>query len=192
MPPMVSIFTIAAYWSWLLLCLVWLPGSFKSKKTARVPEMALQVPTSIVLALGFILIFNPDVFGLSSQLTQQTPLCGWIGLLLDFAGIGFAIWARLALRDNWSGLVMTVKEGHELVRNGPYAWVRHPIYLGLIVASVGTALTIGSIWSYLAIALIVVSLLVRIITEDRMMREHFREAHDEYASKTHRLFPYVW
>ena len=57
----------------------------------------------------------------------------WLGLLMVVAGLAFAVWARVHLGRNWSGTV-TVKENHELIRSGPYAIVRHPIYTGLLLA----------------------------------------------------------
>ena len=75
---------------------------------------------------------------------QRSFSAYWIGLALLCAGLAFAVWARVELGRNWSGSV-TVKEGHELIRSGPYAYVRHPIYTGLIAALIGTAVIIGTL-----------------------------------------------
>ena len=58
------------------------------------------------------------------------------------AGVAFAIWARHELGANWSGTV-TIKEGHRLVRRGPYAVVRNPIYTGFVAATLGSAALVG-------------------------------------------------
>jgi protein-S-isoprenylcysteine O-methyltransferase Ste14 len=73
----------------------------------------------------------PDSFGL--RVAAQ---------IMVVAVLGFSIWARVHLGKFWSSRV-TLKEGHELIRSGPYAWVRHPIYSGIALAMIGTALFSG-------------------------------------------------
>jgi protein-S-isoprenylcysteine O-methyltransferase Ste14 len=185
-------FTSIAYWSWAALILVWLPGYFTRRPTSEVPSLALQVPTSALLVVCFVLLFNPRVLGLGVPITPQTPRLGLIGVALDLAGVAFAIWARLTLGRNWSGLVVTAQEGHELVQTGPYALVRHPIYTGLLLAIVGTALTLGALASYLGVAAGVAGLLIRVHLEEKLMRERFGETHTAYRRRTWKLIPYLW
>lgn len=189
-----TIYTVAAYWSWVLLFAVWLPGYFAVKPTARIPHRARQGVTSSLLVGGFVLLLSRGAtsFGpLATPLTPQVPLFGGIGLALDLAGVAFAIWARLTLGGNWSGIV-TVKRGHELVRRGPYAIVRHPIYTGLLTAMVGTALTIGRPASYLGVLCGFTAMLMRVSDEDVLMAEEFPEAHQSYRARTKALIPFVW
>src|SRR5215475_8329939 len=105
-----------AFWSWLALLLVWLPGYFTGKRARDVPRLGFQVPISILLVVCFVFLFNPALFGLGMAITPQTALFGVIGLTLDLIGIAFAIWARLVLGRNWSGLIVTVHEEDELVQ----------------------------------------------------------------------------
>ena len=72
----------------------------------------------------------------------QTALFGMAGIVLTYAGLMLAIWARLSLGTNWSAVVDR-KIGHELIRSGPYAYLRHPTYSGLLLAVIGTAIEIG-------------------------------------------------
>ena len=185
-------FPAIAYWSWAALILVWLPGYFTRRRTSEVPSLALQVPTSALLVVCFVLLFNPRVLGLGVSITPQTPLLGLIGVALDLAGVAFAIWARLTLGRNWSGLVVTAQEGHELVQTGPYALVRHPIYTGLLLAIVGTALTLGTLASYLGVAAGVTGLLIRVHLEEKLMRERFGATHAAYRQRTWKLIPLLW
>ena len=185
-------FTMVAYWSWLAIGLVWLRGYFTSKKAAGVPNLALQIPASALLVAGFTLLFNPGSHILSQQITPYTAPFGSIGLVLDLIGVGFAIWARLTLGTNWSGMVMTIKHGHELVQTGPYAIVRHPIYAGFLLAMAGTALTIGTLASYLGLAAALVALMIRVSIEENLMSEQFREDHEAYRRHTCKLIPFVW
>lgn len=71
------------------------------------------------------------------HLLPRTTLLDVTATVLTAAGISFAIWARFYIGENWSSAV-TIKVGHELIRTGPYAWVRHPIYCGLLLAIAGT------------------------------------------------------
>jgi protein-S-isoprenylcysteine O-methyltransferase Ste14 len=190
-------FTAIAFWSWIAIPLVWVPGYFTRKRTASTPHLALQVPASALIVICFLLLFRPVLFrpgalGLEVAITPQTPLLGAIGLALDLVGIALAIWARLALGSNWSGIVVGTQEEHELVQTGPYALVRHPIYSGLLLAIVGTALTLGRLGSYVAVVTGLVALLIRIEVEERLMQQQFGEAHRAYRQRTWKLIPFVW
>jgi protein-S-isoprenylcysteine O-methyltransferase Ste14 len=189
---MKSPFTIIAYGSWLAIGLVWLRGYFTTRKTSGRPRLALQIPASALLIVGIALLFIPPSRGLSLQITPNVGAVAMIGLVVDLIGVGVAIWARLALGTNWSGMVMTIKQDHQLVQSGPYAVVRHPIYAGFLLAMTGTALTIGTLSSYLGLAAGFVALMIRVSIEENLMREQFREAHEAYSRHTSKLIPLVW
>ena len=187
-------YTFVAIACWWVLLLVWLPGYFMRlrARNAPTPYPGAQLVASTLLPLCFILMFTSQRFGFHLPLTPQTPALGVLGDALVIAGVAFAIWARLALGRNWSGLIVSVREGQGLVQRGPYAIVRHPIYTGFISAVVGTALTIGTLASWLGVAAGVVGLLIRVEIEDRMMATEFGDAHAAYRARTKRLIPSVW
>jgi len=108
------------------------------------------------------------------------------------AGVAFAVWARVVLGHNWSGLVMMVRDGHQLVQRGPYAIVRHPIYTGMFFAILGTALTIGTLASWLAVASGLAGILIRVDVEERLMASEFGEAHAAYRQRTRKFIPFIW
>jgi protein-S-isoprenylcysteine O-methyltransferase Ste14 len=85
-----------------------------------------------------------------------------------------------------------VKERHRLVQNGPYGIVRHPIYTGLLLAIIGTALTFGTLASYLGVAAGLAGFMIRIDIEEKLMRELFGDAHAAYRQRTRTLIPFVW
>jgi protein-S-isoprenylcysteine O-methyltransferase Ste14 len=121
--------------------------------------------------------FLPSVPGL--------PLAG---LALTITGCAFAIWARLTLGANWSGRA-TVKAGHELVIKGPYALARHPIYTGLLLASVGTGLAIGEWRCLLGLALLAIVFIAKIGQEEKLMLQTFPEAYPRYRRCVKALIP---
>ena len=114
-----------------------------------------------------------------------------MGLALTIVGALFAVWARFYLGGNWS-LTVTVKEGHTLIRGGPYAVVRHPIYSGLSLAVLGTALTVGEFRGLVAVGLVVFGLLHKSLVEERLMREEFGAEYERYCRDVKALIPFVW
>jgi protein-S-isoprenylcysteine O-methyltransferase Ste14 len=193
---MKSPYTLIAVAAWLVLFGVWLFGSAAGRRNPRAPDtnarLWLQIPASCLLVACFVLLFDVHLRGLRVPVTPPTALPGAIGAALALAGVGFASWARLTLGRNWSGLVMTVREGHELVQTGPYAIVRHPIYTGMLAAILGTTLTLGTLASWLAVPAGLAGILIRVEVEERLMEEKFGAAHAAYRLRTKKLIPWVW
>ena len=114
----------------------------------------------------------------------------WVGSALTAAGLLFAMWARRRLGGNWSGTV-TIKEGHELITGGPYAIVRHPIYTGLLLALVGSAIASGDWRGVLAFALAFLALWRKLRLEERWLRDQFGEPFQVYCRQVAALVPFV-
>ena len=114
----------------------------------------------------------------------------WFGIVIGAASFALYFWSRAALGKEWSS-PLRVRERHHLVRSGPYAWVRHPIYLSLIVFMTGIAL-IAANWFLVAFLLIsVVDLHLRIPKEERMMIDEFGDEYEVYMLRTGRLLPRI-
>jgi protein-S-isoprenylcysteine O-methyltransferase len=113
-----------------------------------------------------------------------------IGIILTAAGIAIAIWARRHLGRNWSGRP-TMKVGHELVTSGPYRFVRHPIYTGMLAALLGTVFAVGPTWLIVFIVFSYV-FIWRIGVEERYMTELFPDQYPAYRARTRALIPFVW
>jgi protein-S-isoprenylcysteine O-methyltransferase Ste14 len=109
---------------------------------------------------------------------------------LTALGIGFTVWARVHIGRNWSARVV-IKEQHELVRSGPYALVRHPIYTGLLLAIAGTALVTGEWRGVLALALATVGFFVKAKREENILSREFGEDFELYRQQTGMLLPKV-
>jgi protein-S-isoprenylcysteine O-methyltransferase Ste14 len=187
-------FALIAVVCWWVLLLVWLPGYFLQlgSRSAPTPHPARQIVATGLLYLCLLLMFAGRRLGLRVPLTPQSPALGVLGDALAIIGVAFAIWARFTLGRNWSGLVVSVREGQGLVQSGPYAIVRHPIYTGLLCALAGTALTLGTLASWLGVLAALVGFLIRVEIEDRMMAAEFGEAHAAYRAHTKKLIPFVW
>jgi protein-S-isoprenylcysteine O-methyltransferase Ste14 len=127
---------------------------------------------------------------LMQRLWPRSLALYWLGVSLIAAGLAFAGWARVHLGRNWSGSV-TVKEAHELIRSGPYGYVRHPIYTGLIAAVLGTVIASGTVRAVLALVIVVVSLLRKLRTEEAFMRDTFPGEYQRYSAAVPALVPFT-
>jgi len=146
----------------------------------------------IAMAEFYVLFWVAKYFGFANRrFLPDLDVYLWIGLLITIAGVAFAVWARVTLGRNWSGWV-TVKQDHELIRSGPYAQVRHPIYTGLTFAVLGTAIFDGEIRSLILIAAVFSALIHKIKIEEQFMTEQFGSEYTTYRQKTKTLVPFVW
>jgi protein-S-isoprenylcysteine O-methyltransferase Ste14 len=114
----------------------------------------------------------------------------WLGVGLSLIGIGFAFWARVHIGRNW-GIPMSLRQDHELVTSGPYAYVRHPIYTGIMLAQIGSALAVGVVW-LVAFAIAFVYFVFSARTEEKMMVAQFPAAYPAYRHRTKMLIPFVF
>ena len=180
-------------WVWMLVGLYWLIGALRSKPVARREKRLSQVfhLTIMTLACGLLFSDSARVGYLSRHLLPEADAIGWVGLGLTVAGCAFAVWARARLGSNWSASV-TRKRGHELVRGGPYAIVRHPIYSGLLLGILGTALAQGELRSLLALGLAFVGWLLKARIEERFLIEEFGGDYLSYRRRVKQLIPFVF
>jgi protein-S-isoprenylcysteine O-methyltransferase Ste14 len=118
------------------------------------------------------------------------PWLQGVGLALFVTGLSLAVWARLYLGRNW-GTPMSQKADPDLVTTGPYRRVRHPIYSGLLLALVGTAVAVSWYW-LIAVGLLGAYFIYSAFTEERYMTERFPEAYPAYQRSTKRLIPFVF
>jgi protein-S-isoprenylcysteine O-methyltransferase Ste14 len=174
---------------WLAWIVYWTVSALNAKTTQRRESRASRAAHVLPLVIGAGLL-GWHVWGpwLEQRLWPRSLTAYWIGVALLLAGLAFAVWARAHLGRNWSGSV-TVKEGHELIRSGPYAWVRHPIYTGLITAVLGTAIASGTLRAALGFLIITVALLRKLRTEERFMQETFPDEYPGYRASVPALIP---
>ncbi len=179
---------------WAIFGLYWLAASRRVKRTTVVGQKRsvrafALVSLAICIALLGLPLSSIPVLGL--RLIPASPLFPIVGLVLCAAGVFFAIRSRRVLADNWSGAV-TLKEGHSLVKHGPYAVVRHPIYLGGLLAFFGTALAVGEIRAFLAFGLCLFGLLKKMSQEEELLRNAFPVEYSNCERTVKRLLPGIW
>jgi protein-S-isoprenylcysteine O-methyltransferase len=146
----------------------------------------------LAIALAFLLLFDSRLNAgvLNRRFVPDAPAVWWTGFALSVAGAALAIWARLLLGANWSATV-TVKQNHELMRTGPYAVVRHPIYSGFLSAMLGTAIAFGEVRGLIALVLAFIAWRVKSLVEERFMQDQFGEQYAQYKRDVKALIPFV-
>ena len=176
--------------AWVVFLAYWLVSALKLKKVKqreRRRERLLQVA---FMAVAYTLVFN-DTFGrgwLGTRFLPVSEALGPTGFVLAVVGVAFAIWARWHLGENWSGTV-TLKEGHELVRSGPYRYIRHPIYTGMLLAFAGTVLTLGEYRGLISLGITIVSFYYKAKKEERFLAEEFGASFREHRRQTGMFLP---
>jgi protein-S-isoprenylcysteine O-methyltransferase Ste14 len=174
---------------WLLL---WRVMAFNVKAAARSESPASRLSHLAPLVFAGCLIAAPHVpfAALNQRFVAPALWPAALGAALTFAGAAFSIWARFIIADNWSSDVQ-LKRDHELIVAGPYRWVRHPIYTGLLLMFAGTALAVGEWRGVLAVAIAALALWRKLRIEEAFMRLNFGEAYARYAARTPALMPFV-
>ena len=177
---------------WLAWFAYWLVSARNVKQTVRretwKQRLLYLLPTLLVAP---IFLWNGLAMGLSGRMTDHPLAMYWVGTALLAAGLLFSVWARRVLGRNWSGMV-TVKQDHELVEIGPYRFVRHPIYTGLLVAVSGSAISWNHWFGFYVLAVLFVALWLKLRREEAFMRETFGEKYAAYCARTKRLVPWVF
>jgi len=181
-----------AFWLWMAIFVVWAIGSILTKQTiGSYSDWQSRIAVWIV-AMSWWLLFNRNFSGiLGSQFLPQTEVGPYAGLLLTAAGLALAVWARFYLGGNWSGLV-ELKKDHQLIRGGPYTIVRHPIYSGFMLATLGTAILQRELHGLLAFVLIAIVWSYKSRLEEAFLLKQFGAEYAQYRKHVKGLIPFVW
>jgi protein-S-isoprenylcysteine O-methyltransferase Ste14 len=179
----------AVWWTWAVC---WYVTSFTASAPKRVQTPFARLLHQSELIFAFALLWFPQLgYGwLGRELVPRTEGLFWTGAFLLLLGIGFAFWARVHIGRNWSGHV-TLKPGHRLIRTGPYALVRHPIYTGLLLAMTGTAVAVDRGRGVLAVLIAVETLWRKLRLEERWLTEEFGAEYGRYRREVKALVPGV-
>ncbi|HZR30062.1 MAG TPA: isoprenylcysteine carboxylmethyltransferase family protein [Terriglobales bacterium] len=175
---------------WLTFCLIWLLSALRLKKVKSQESVGSRWVYQAPLLAAWILLFTRYSHwgALGHRFLPESQTIAIIGLILAASGMAFACWARYTLGQNWSSKV-TIKIDHELIRRGPYASVRHPIYTGLLLAIAGTALAVAEWRAVVALLLAWISFYQKAHTEEKMLAQEFGEAFAEHRRHTGFFLP---
>ncbi len=177
-----------AGWLWNTLFIVWLVLWFGKKRAKKLETPWERLQHVVPILVAFWLLFENHWSILSARVFPDAQWVLWTGLALTALGVGISVWARVSLGTNWSGMV-TLKEGHELVRKGLYRWIRHPIYTGILTGFVGTAMIKGHARAWVGFAVLLLSFYFKARREEDFLRQEFGEGFEEHLRRTGMFLP---
>lgn len=167
---------------WALFWVYWLISATGAKPGARNRRSR---PAGLLIIGGVLLLRALKAGGV----VLESPIVQAVGVALFLSGLGLAVWARVNLGRNW-GMPMTQKDEPELVTSGPYRLVRHPIYTGILLGMLGTALAANVYWLALG-GLMGVYFIYSATVEERILTASFPEAYPSYRARTKMLIPFL-
>lgn len=173
---------------WATFVAVWIGAAIyyrrSGERRSRLPVRRIGFRfvgiAAVVIALT-VRHFARTTFGPGAQVA---------GVAVCATGVAVAVWARLTLGQSW-GMPMTVRSDTRLVESGPYRWVRHPIYSGLLLLMIGSTLTRGLVFLPALIG-VAVYFLLSMRTEEADLRKSLPETYAAYANETKRLIPFIY
>jgi protein-S-isoprenylcysteine O-methyltransferase Ste14 len=188
----------APYWAitsvcWVVFWMYWSFAAPRRRPSRRKVARTFTVLNTGLLYLGFLLVWLgrsvPGSLGLL-VVPQAIPI-RVTGTVFAIIGVAFAIWSRQSLRNNWSGEV-AITEGQQFMRTGPYAFVRHPIYAGMLLALFGTTLVSSTVGSLIGFGLAILSLWQKADIEEQFLMVEFGEQYARYQREVKFLIPFIY
>jgi protein-S-isoprenylcysteine O-methyltransferase Ste14 len=176
---------------WIVFVAGWLVAWFKTKRTQERVDFGARLLYGVPAFIGSYLLFSDNVSGwLQQRIIPKSLGLEILAISVTAIGIAVAIWARFYIGDNWSSAV-SIKVDHQLIRTGPYAWVRHPIYSGILLGMIGTALARREPRRLFAVVLLWFGFWIKSRMEEGFMRKTFGDEYHEYSRSTGALIPRV-
>jgi protein-S-isoprenylcysteine O-methyltransferase Ste14 len=176
---------------WLVFFAYWAVAAVGAKRNAsgRLGRRGIGLRLVVILLIAAVLRSpsQRQFLAETQRATSQSDILGWSGVALCLVGFGLAIIARWYLGRNW-GMPMSRKEQPELVTSGPYAHLRHPIYTGLILAMLGSAIGVNISWALMLVP-VGAYFILSARQEESAMLQQFPEQYAAYMARTGMLVP---
>lgn len=180
--------------TWIVVLVFWGISGFHTKKVkSQEPFLKQFIQYWLPLIIAVLLLGPGEWFGhnwLREKFVEHTNLAGIIGLSICFIGAIISCRSRYLIGKNWS-LSVQRKENHQLIQNGIYKVIRHPIYLGLLLLFTGNSIIVGDYRAIIAVLIVFVSLWLKLKKEEKLLTEAFGNQYLKYKSRTKALIPYI-
>ena len=175
---------------WVAMGIYWVIAALGTRKTAVSESVWFRILRLGILGITFVLLLSPwlRVGWLGRRFLPDIAIARTVGVTLTAAGLLLCIWARRTLGEYWSDKV-ALKVDHQLIRRGPYAHLRHPIYSGVLFAIAGTALAIAEWRGLIALVLLGTNYFVKAKREERLLAARFGDNFAEYKRQAGFLAP---
>jgi protein-S-isoprenylcysteine O-methyltransferase Ste14 len=177
---------------WTVLCLYWILSALRIKPVKSRESLGQRLSYVLPLALGLTLLFNPRAHysWLGIRFALDTIAVAVAGILLTAEGVALAMWARLVLGKNWSAAVI-IRKNQELIRMGPYRITRHPIYTGMLLGLLGTAVVVDEVRSLLALVILGLGFYLNARKEEVFLLREFGAGFEAHAKHNGMFLPRV-
>jgi protein-S-isoprenylcysteine O-methyltransferase Ste14 len=188
MGSLISWHTLTTIWiAWLIY---WAVSAQNVRPAQTLEPLPWRITTPLMMTLAAMLVFSRFLrFGpLARRFVPETPRIAGTAIFLVIAGLAISVWARRHLGQFWSSRV-TLKTDHQLIQSGPYARVRHPIYSGLLLALIGTALFVGEWRAVAGVALVFATHWHKARREEALLSHEFGVDYEQYCRRTGSLIP---
>jgi protein-S-isoprenylcysteine O-methyltransferase Ste14 len=177
--------------AWVALLGYWLWAARDTRPTKSTEGVLLRMQHIVPLVFAFLLIFHGSDAYLVYGSWHRQPVVEYAGVAATVAGLLVMVWGRVHLGRYWSGMV-TLKEGHRLIRTGPYAWVRHPLYSGLLLGAAGSALAAGTGDAAAGFVLLAAAYVVKLRREETLLTREFGEEYARFMREVPALVPFAF
>lgn len=171
---------------WAIFIIYWLVASFGAKRTVEKQAGRWRILVLLIAAAIAFFMINHDAI-----LWSYTLTIGIIADIVTLMGLIIILWARTVLGGNWSTSTV-LKENHELIQSGPYRYVRHPIYSGLLLMVLGAAIFYGRAIVFVALAISFIASLLRAREEEKLLTRHFPEEYPNYKARVKAFIPFLF
>jgi protein-S-isoprenylcysteine O-methyltransferase Ste14 len=190
------ILTIAHLWMtilWAAFLVIWIIAAMFAKRSRDPSAVRRGIAGRAIIAVVIVVSYelanrSPQLRALQRAELQSVPMAV-TGAVLVTLGAALAFSARAALGRNW-GTPGSRKTDTELVTSGPYSLVRHPIYSGLLLMMVGTAIGMMPMW-WIVAPLAATYMITNARAEEGYMTERFPDDYPAYRARTKMLIPFV-
>ena len=174
---------------WVTFIVYWIVSAARAKRIVERQSLLSALAHRVPVALcWWLMIYYRLPWPMNRPLLPRTDFTMAAGAALCVAGLLVTIWARWTLAGNWSSDV-TFKQDHELVRQGPYRFVRHPIYTGLLIMGLGVAVESTQLRCWLGVIVVGVGFWIKLSQEERLLLRHFPDQYPRYRKEVKALVP---
>ena len=177
---------------WIILAVYWLISAFRVRPTQKAEPVVSRLAVLVAVLVGFEMLIGRWVPSriLGKRFVPNVAEIRYLGIVLTWVGVGFAIWARYHLGEYWSARI-TIKVDHKLIESGPYTYVRHPIYSGILLGVIGSALIVGQWRSVAAFFLVLIVFVLKARREESMLTGELGDTYQDYKNRTGMLIPRI-
>jgi protein-S-isoprenylcysteine O-methyltransferase Ste14 len=179
--------------AWTALAAYWLGEGVRAKRAETQESWSERLAHVLMMGAAFYLVafYDARLGKLNWRFMAERRWVTDLGVTLTFAGVAFAMWARQHIGKYWSARVSIVSE-HKLIRTGPYARLRHPIYTGILTALAGTALVVGQYRALVGLGISLLGFAMKAKKEEAYLAARFGREFGEHRRRTGFLLPKIF